>query len=227
VVCPVHTNNPAEFIWKMLWTCGKVLTRNMRTAFKHGILNQFRGRKSPWILAFVLSSLAVASHYIIFRPTCGLMFYPTEVAKNYALAWLCLFVFIGVTTRAKLVFAVGVLVVLGRQPLVQYRIPTNERRTVSRLNEMQRTLRSATAPARNLSDIIGSELAESRNLSGYQIEYSPEVQDGVLKHYVIRARPQCYCRTGQHSFTLDDLGVIHYTVEDRVASLSDPVLRQD
>lgn len=199
----------------------------MRTAFKNAILNQFRGRKIFWILAFVLSSAAVAAHFFVFRPTCDLMFFPTEVAKNYALAWLSLFIFIGVTTRAKLVFALGVLVWLGTKPLVEYRIPMNERRTVSRLNEMQGTLRSARSPARNLSDIIGSELAKNEVLSGYHFEYSPEVRDGVLEHYVITARPQCYCLTGQHSFALDDSGVIHYTAEDRAANMRDSVLRQD
>jgi hypothetical protein len=155
------------------------------------------------------------------------MFYPSEVAKDYGLAWLCLFLFVGVTKRAKLVVAVGVLVWLGTKPLVEYRIPTNERRTVSRLNEMQRTLRSATTPPRNLSEIIGPELAAKGSLSGYQFEFSPELRDGVLKHYILRAQPQCYCRTGQHSFTLDESGVIRYTADDRVATLNDPVLRED
>jgi hypothetical protein len=199
----------------------------MRTAIKGLILNQFRGRKYWWILAFVLSSVVVAACFLVLRPKCDLMFYPSEVAKDYTLAWLCMFLFIGVTKRAKLVVAIGVLVSLGTKPLVQYRIPTNERRTVSRLNEMQQTLRSATTPPRNLSDIIGPELAAKGSLSGYQFQYSPELRDGVLKHYVLRARPQCYCRTGQHSFILDESGVIYYTAEDRVATLSDPVLSQD
>jgi hypothetical protein len=197
----------------------------MRTALNL-ILNQFRGRKYWWILAFVLSSVAVAACFLVIRPKCDLMFYPSG-AKDYALAWLFLFVFIGVTKRAKLMVAVGVLLWLGMKPLVEYRIPTNERRTVSRLNEMQRTLRSAATPPRNLSDIIGPELAAKGSLSGYQFEFSPELRDGVLKHYVLRARPQCYCRTGQHSFTLDESSVIRYTAEDRFATLSDPVLRED
>ncbi len=155
------------------------------------------------------------------------MFYPTEVAKNYALAWVCLFVFIGVTTRAKLVFALGVLVWLSPRGFADHRIPMNEHRAVVRLNEMQQTLRSAKTPARNLSDIIGPELAKNETLSGYHFDYSPELQDGVLKHYVITARPQCYCRTGQSSFVLEDSGIIHYTSEDRLASIHDPVLKGD
>ena len=199
----------------------------MRTAFKDVILNQFRGRKHWWISAFILSSVVVAAHFYYFEDACELMFYRAEVAKDYALAWMCLLVFIAVTKRAKLVFALGVLVWLGTRPMVDKRIPLNEHRTVLRLNEMQRTLRSATTPPRNLSDIIGPELAGKGSLSGYQIEYSPEVQNGILKHYVLSARPQCYCRTGQHSFALDESGTIHYTAEDRVATLSDPVLRQN
>lgn len=153
------------------------------------------------------------------------MFYPAEVAREYAITWVLLFAFIGVTNRAKLILALGVLVWLGTKPLIQYRIPTNERRAVWRLNEMQSKLRLANAPARELSDNIGPDLG--KRSGGYQFEYLPESQGSASKRYVIRARPQCYCMTGQRSFALDDSGAIHYTAEDRPATLNDPVVRQD
>ncbi len=141
--------------------------------------------------------------------------------------WVCLFVFLGVTNKAKLVLAVVVFFWLGTKPLIEYRIPKNEYGTVLWLNEMQGKLRSANTPAKELSDIIGPDLGRLGQLSGYQFEYLPEAQDGNLKHYLITARPQCYCKTGQKSFTLDDSGSIHYTAENRAATVNDPVVRHD
>jgi hypothetical protein len=153
------------------------------------------------------------------------MFRPTIVARNYAIAWICLFVFIGVTNKAKVVFAVFVILWLGTNPMIEHRIPNNEYGTVLWLNDMQRKLRSAHASAKELSDIIGPDLGKTGRLSGYQFEYLPEGLGTALKHYVITARPQRYCITGQKSFTLDDSGSIHYTPENRAATLNDPVVR--
>jgi hypothetical protein len=199
----------------------------MQIMFKDVILNQFRGRKYMWVFALVLSSIVVPTHFIIRRPTCDLMFYPREVATDYAIAWVCLLVFLGITRRAKIVFALAVLLWLGTKPLVEYRVPTSERRAMWRLSEMQQNVRTAKKPPLQLSDILGLELGKAEVLSGYHFEYSPDIQNGVLTHYVITARPQCYCRTGQRSFVIDDSGTIHFTTEDRAASMRDAVLRQD
>ncbi len=180
-----------------------------------------------WIVAFILSSLAIAASFGAFRPTCDLMFYPDVVARNYAIAWVCLFVFIGITNKAKVIFAAIALFWPLTRPLVTYRIPRNEYVTVSRLKDIKGRLRAADIPAKELSDIIGPELGKTGLLSGYQFEYLPEVQAATLRHYVITARPQCYCKTGQKSFTLDDSGSIHYTAENRDATLNDPVVRQE
>ena len=194
-------------------------------AINNAILQQFRGRRTAWIAASVLSSIVVAASFLVFRSTCDLMFYPTVVARDYAIAWVCLFVFIGITNKAKLVFAVLVLVWFGTKPMIDYRIPRNEYSAVLWLNDMQRKLRSANIPAKELSDIIGPDLGKTGLLRGYQFEYLAEPQGGILKRYVITARPQCYCKTGQKSFTLDDSGSIHYTAENRAATLNDPVVR--
>jgi len=195
--------------------CGGILIHggNSQSVINRTILQQFRARRTAWIVASIVSSIVVAASFFAFRDTCDLMFRPTVVARNYGIAWVCLFVFIGVTNKAKLVFAVVVFFWLGTRPMIEYRIPTNERRTVWRLNEMQGKLRSATTPPKELADIIGSDLGKTGLLSGYQFEYLPEAQGVTLKHYVIMARPQRYCITGQKSFTLNDSGSIHYTAE--------------
>jgi hypothetical protein len=92
---------------------------------------------------------------------------------------------------------------------------------------MQGKLRSANVSVKELSDIIGPDLGKTGSLSGYHFEYRPEEEGGTAKHYVRTARPQCYCQTSQKSFTLDDSGLIHYTAENRVATLNDPLVRQE
>ena len=64
----------------------------MRTAFTDLILSQSRGRKYWWISAFVLSLVTVVASFLVLRPKCDLMFYPSEVAKDYGLAWLCVLI---------------------------------------------------------------------------------------------------------------------------------------
>ncbi len=198
---------------------------SVKIEIKREILHQLRGRSTTWIVAFVISSVIVAADFFAFRPTCDLMFHPAGVARNYAIAWFCLFVFIGVTNKGKVVFALIVILWLGTKPMIEYRIPNNEYGTVLWLNDMQKKLWSANTPAKELSDIIGSDLGKTGRLTGYQFEYLPEAQRTALKHYVIMARPQSYCVTGQKSFTLDDSGSIHYTPENRAATLNDPLLR--
>jgi hypothetical protein len=194
-------------------------------AIKSAILPQFRGRRTAWIVAFVLSSIVIGVSFREFRPACDLMFYPTVVARNYAVAWICLFVFIGVPNKVKLVFAVVVLFWLGTRPMIEYRIPTNEHRAVWRLNEVQQKLRTETTPPKELSDLLGSNVEKTEQLSGYHFEYVPVSQGETLEHYQIGARPQCYCKTGQKSFILDNSGSMHYTSENRAATLNDPVVQ--
>jgi len=198
-----------------------------QTAIKEFVLQQFRGRRTAWILAPVISSVLVAAIFYALRPECDLMFYPAVVARNYAMAWVCLFVFIGVTNKAKLALAVLAIFWPLTRPMMTPRIPRNEYSTVLWLNDMQAKLRSTNMAAKELSDIIGPALGKTGQLSGYQFEYLPEQQGIGLEHYVITARPQCYCKTGQKSFILDDSGAIHYTAEDRAATREDPVVRQD
>ena len=196
-------------------------------AIKSGILQQFRGRLTAWIVASLVSSIVVAGGFFVFRDTCDLMFRPSVVARNCAIAWVCLFVFIGVTNKTKLVFAVIAFFWLLTRPMIEYRIPKNEYSTVLWLNDMKGKLRSANTPVKELSDIIGPDLGKTGLLSGYHFEYRPEEEGRTSKHYVITARPQCYCKTGQKSFTLDHSGLIHYTTENRVATLNDPVVRSE
>lgn len=196
----------------------------MVSAIKNALVRQCRGRNRAWKTAFLLSCIILILRFYLQRPTCELMFYPADLAKDYAGFWLCLFIFIGLTNRGKAVFGIVILIALGTRPLVEYRIPTNEARTVERLREIQATLRSARDPVRDASDIVGPPVVRY----GYVLEFNPQFsEDGALLHYVIKARPFCYCMTGQRSFAVEENGTIHYTRNDRGATVKDPLLRAE
>src|SRR5262249_3914292 len=69
------------------------------------ILREFHGRRTAWIVASIVSSILAARSFFAFRDTCDLMFRPTVVARNYAIAWICLFVFIGVTNSKRSLYS--------------------------------------------------------------------------------------------------------------------------
>ena len=197
-------------------------------AIRHAVLSQFRGRSRVWKIAFVLSSIILILRFYLEQPTCDLMFYRVELVKNYAVFWLCCLILIGLTRRGKVIFGIVILFALGSEGLVHKRIPTNEYRAVRRLHEMQTTLKSGNKPFRTLTDIINPALISGGQMSGYVFQFTPQFSvGGALDHYVVQARPFCYCATGQRSFTLEDSGVIHYTSADRGATANDPVLKSD
>jgi hypothetical protein len=193
----------------------------MLSAIKGAFVQQCRGRSRAWETAFLLSSFILILQFYLRWPTCDLMFHRADLAKDYAIFWLILFIFIGLTNRGKMVFGVVVIIALSTRPLTEYRIPTNERRTVTRLREIHSTLTSAKEPQRILSDVVGPTVVRF----GYVLEVDPQFSGDVVPiHYVVRARPLCYCRTGRLSFALEENGAIHYTRNDRGATSMDPVL---
>jgi hypothetical protein len=70
-------------------------------------------------------------------------------------------------------------------------------------------------------DIIDSTLA-SGSTGGYKFLLKPgRLEKGVVKHYVISARPLKILIKGQRSFMTDETGVIRFTEENRPATTSD------
>ena len=51
-------------------------------AIKSGILQQFRGRLTAWIVASLVSSIVVAGGFFVFRDTCDLTAVRLKVEEN-------------------------------------------------------------------------------------------------------------------------------------------------
>src|SRR3954465_3790689 len=126
----------------------------MAFAIKNEVAAQFRGRAKAWKLSFLLSPIPLILWFYCSQPKCDLMFFPLQLAHSYAIAWLWIFLLIGLTNRGRVVclFVMFMWALIWHSDLVQYRIPTNELRTVSRLKEMQKTIRSARQPMQEVKD---------------------------------------------------------------------------
>jgi hypothetical protein len=200
----------------------------MREALKNAATAQLKGRARAWKVAFLLSAILLILRFYQQKPTCALMFYPADLAKDYVILWLCLFVFIGLTKRGKLLFGIVILVALVvlAPGLVHYRIPSNEYRTVLWLQDMRPNLKVANHGGRNLTDVLNSAPFDRGHTGGYLFEYSPHVSEGKkVAPSFVTARPWYYCKTGQRSFLLAESGSIHYTYDDRQATPQDPALQ--
>ena len=194
---------------------------------KNTVSATFRDRVRVWVFSFIVTAVLVGAWFFLNRPSCDLMFHPREVAKDYAIAWAWLFLLIGLPNRGRLACGVLFIVWMGiwHAGLVEYRIPSNQRRAVNELLRLQENIRAAGGRMKDLSE-ADPRLAQNAKLVGYEFKFSPEpTEPRTSSHYLVVARPQCYCLTGQMSFVLEESGVIHYTPDDRAATLSDPIVR--
>lgn len=76
-------------------------------------------------------------------------------------------------------------------------------------------------------ELIDSVLASGRK-SGYAftLNAAPPEASGRIIHYTLVARPETYGK-GSPSFFTDETGVEHITVENRAATVNDPLRRHD
>ena len=200
---------------------------------KNASLAQFRGRTRYWLIALLVSSILLIWWVYHQRHTCDFMFHPREVAKTGALLWAWVLVFLGVTSRGKLVFGIVTFIWFTfTVSLVTYRIPSNEARAIRRLQKVPASVKTLKKPFRALSDLDHEllfyavpEIDRKTSLSGYVFELSfPTSRNATVEPYLISARPCSYCESGQRSFLLEDNGKIHATWENRPATTQDPAI---
>jgi hypothetical protein len=78
-------------------------------------------------------------------------------------------------------------------------------------------------PDSDHAQFIDMELARTHIKTGYQFEYQKTSHDS----YQISARLLEFGKTGSRNFFVDESGVIRFTLEDREATASDPIVGED
>jgi hypothetical protein len=193
---------------------------------KNAFLDQVRGRARIWRLAFYLTLVLLLYRLQLPTNACDLMSSPLTLAKDFAEFGTCIFLLVGLTNRGRLLLIIVIFffAIVGSVNLVHPRIPTNERRTTLRLQELHASLNDSRQSPEAVAAALNRWPFCGETSSGYCFSHSFEQFPEDNVRYSVTARPCFYCRTGQRSYLLEENGRIHYTFEDRSATIADPLV---
>ena len=162
------------------------------------------------------------------KDACWVYVQGTEsVIATASLMFACLFVFLALKWKARIVFAGLTLFVLALVPLepgnpvaaAESRAASILRATVTRLEEYREQSPNGVYPSTLAIETRGYENRY------YRYSYVPlhSHADSKIDGFLLTARPRRY-RCGRfESFTVGSDGKFHVTQEDREANLNDPV----
>ena len=183
-------------------------------------------RKRWGVAAAASAGVCVVWFAYLNRDGCWLYLRGTRGLTVFLFPWLWLLLLFGFKARGKLALVALTLLGLLFWPHIDsVAFAAAESSAVATLRQMHSALESSKIKSsypRTLPTIDFSYPLRST----YRFEYVPSVStDGTVHAYIIKATPlrrSCGCT---RSFTIGDDGRLYYTLEERAATVSDPLLQ--
>ncbi len=183
-------------------------------------------RKRWGVAAAASAGVCVLWFAYLDRDGCWLYLRGTRGLTVFIFPWLWLLLLFGFKVKGKLALVALTLVGLLFWPHIDsVAFAAAESSAVATLREMHSALESSKSKSsypRTLPTIDYSYLLRST----YRFEYAPSVAaDGTIHTYIIKTTPlrrSCGCF---RSFTIADDGRLYCTLEERAATISDPLLQ--
>ena len=185
-----------------------------------------KSRKRWGVAAAASASVCILWFAYLNRDGCWLYVRGTDGLILFLFPWLWLVLLFGFKVRGKLALVALTLLGLLFWPHIDsVAFAAAESRTVATLRQMHLVLESSRTNNSYPRRLPTIDSLYSLG-SAYRFEYVPSVlPDGTVYAYVIKATPLrrvCGCT---RSFTIADDGRLFYTLEERAATVSDPVLQ--